>query len=331
MYIISILLILSMQILYGENNMNQPKTTLPISIKSDKSILELDHANIEYEKFYCEESKDNIPVIVLHGGPGFTYDYLLSIKDTAHQYPIIFYNQSGAGKSIIKEKPDNFSLEYFVDELLMVINHLGLKKVHLLGHCWGALLAVEAALKAPEKIESLILESPCLSIKKFQEDTNKLWQKFSPTWYDKIMKMEDKFPTKIGFMKAIENNKQYEETLLSFRKKHFCRLEPWPEKLIKSFRNMNTDICFELFGPHEFRSIGIMRNYNCLPRAKKLTLPVLLIGGAHSITGSEALEAYRNEIPNANLAILENSSMMPHLEEPKSFNNYITKFIASID
>jgi proline iminopeptidase len=64
--------------------------------------------------------------------------------------------------------------ERFVEELAQIRKALGLNKVHILGHSWGTMLAVDYMLTKPPGVESLILASPCLSIHKWTEDANKL-------------------------------------------------------------------------------------------------------------------------------------------------------------
>src|SRR5690348_230327 len=107
---------------------------------------------------------NGIPLLTLHGGPGSPHDYLEPLEKLANERPIIFYDQLGCGKS---ERPENESLwqrSRFVEELGEIRKALKLEQVHLFGHSWGTMLAIDYALTKPDGLISLILASPALSI-----------------------------------------------------------------------------------------------------------------------------------------------------------------------
>lgn len=106
-------------------------------------------------------------VICIHGGPGSDYRYLLNAKDLANDgYRVVFYDQVGSGLSQRFDKTyyENLSLDQiFIDELTGVIAKYKIKnnqKVILLGHSWGAMLAVKYAGMYPDKINGLAVFEP---------------------------------------------------------------------------------------------------------------------------------------------------------------------------
>ena len=113
---------------------------------------------------------DEIPLLVLHGGPGFPHNYLNPLENLASERPVIFYDQLGCGKSDRPKDPNLWQTQRFVEELREVQHSLNLERVHILGHSWGSMLAVDYALTQPPSLESLVLASPCLSIPRFLED-----------------------------------------------------------------------------------------------------------------------------------------------------------------
>ncbi len=77
------------------------------------------------------------PLLLLHGGPGFTSHYLDRLQQLSDERPVVSYDQLGAGRS---ERPEDMRLwrvERFVEELAELRAELGLARVHLLGHSWG--------------------------------------------------------------------------------------------------------------------------------------------------------------------------------------------------
>ena len=99
------------------------------------------------------------PVIVLHGGPDFDHSYLVPELDgLAEQNRLVFYDQRGRGRSWSGEGPDSVTIDSEVEDLDRVRAWTGSTTVALLGHSWGGLLAMEYAIRHPERVSHLILE-----------------------------------------------------------------------------------------------------------------------------------------------------------------------------
>jgi proline iminopeptidase len=119
-------------------------------------------------------AKENIPLIMIHGGPGFPSDSLQTLHTLGKSRPVIFYDQLGCGRS---DRPKDKSLwkkERFLDELETLRQHLNVDQMHILGHSWGSMIATMYALRYPKRVKSLILSGPFLSVECWIKDANKL-------------------------------------------------------------------------------------------------------------------------------------------------------------
>ena len=97
-------------------------------------------------------------IIVLHGGPGFTLDYLAAdLEPLAARHTVIFYDQRGTGRSTLVSDSASLSAERFVDDLEAVRAHFRLSKPTLLGHSWGVGLAALYVQRHPSTVGQLIL------------------------------------------------------------------------------------------------------------------------------------------------------------------------------
>jgi len=87
-----------------------------------------------------------LPLIVLHGGPGAGHDYLRSLGELSSiaGIPIIMYDQVGCARSthIRDAPPGTFMIELFLDELQNLLVTLGVKEYDILDKagvaCWLA-------------------------------------------------------------------------------------------------------------------------------------------------------------------------------------------------
>jgi proline-specific peptidase len=105
-----------------------------------------------------QQDQHKYPLICLHGGPGFSHDYLQplgALKNTGRK--VVFYDQLGAGRSDHPDDPSLWTIKLYIEELDNLRNKLNLDKIHLLGQSWGGQLALEYLLTKPKGIKSLIL------------------------------------------------------------------------------------------------------------------------------------------------------------------------------
>jgi proline iminopeptidase len=99
-------------------------------------------------------------VIVIHGGPGGDYRYLLPLRPLSDEYQVVFYDQRGSGLSP-RVAEDQLTLDHFVEDLHAVIGSVSPHApVRLVGHSWGAMLAAAYLDKHPEQVSHAVLAEP---------------------------------------------------------------------------------------------------------------------------------------------------------------------------
>ena len=135
------------------------KYPVPKTVSDDPTIP---HVTINGVTFHTETFGDptNPVVIVVHGGPGWDYKSLLSLKNLSDEFYIVFYDQRGTGLSPRVEK-EALTLESYLDDLNAIINlYAKDKKVNLIGHSWGAMLVSAYIGKHPERVRHVVLAEP---------------------------------------------------------------------------------------------------------------------------------------------------------------------------
>ncbi len=265
--------------------------------------------------------KKGVPLLVVHGGPGASHDYLETIQALSDERPVIFYDQLGCGNSDKVENNSLWTIESYVDELSEVRKALNLKRVHILGQSWGTMLAVDYMLqeKKPKGVISLVLSSPVLSVKHFTEDQKRyLDTEFTQSARDIIANAE-----KTGDFRT----KEYREIDKIYNRLHLCRMDDWPDPLKHTMSKMNESIYHYMRGPSEFAITGTLKSYERMDELPSIKIPVLFTCGRFDETPPATTAIYRNAVPGAEIAIFEEASHEHHLEKVNEYNEIVRGFL----
>ena len=101
--------------------------------------------------------KKVIPAVIIHGGPGGMHNKYMSMLNLANERPIILYDQLDSGKSDHPNDPGNWRVERFIDELEAIRVKLDVERLHIVGHSWGAAIALEYTVRYPQHVASTVL------------------------------------------------------------------------------------------------------------------------------------------------------------------------------
>ena len=119
---------------------------------------------ISYTKITGDSSNTNPAVIFLHGGPGgYIHSAIVhQMKEVARKgYNVYLYDQIGSGLSDRLPKPKEYSFKRHLSDLNEIIStHVKAKKVILIGHSYGGILATHYTAGYPVNVDKLILSSP---------------------------------------------------------------------------------------------------------------------------------------------------------------------------
>ena len=104
-----------------------------------------------------------------------------------------------------------------------------------------------------------------------------------------------------------------------FYKRHLCRLDPWPEPLRRSARNLTGNVVYEtMAGPNEFIMLGNLQDWDRIERLGEITVPTLITVGGTMRSPRRARRRCSGSCP-ARLQVFEQSSHMAHLEETERY------------
>ncbi|EGH41699.1 MULTISPECIES: proline iminopeptidase-family hydrolase [Pseudomonas syringae group] len=267
------------------------------------------------------------PLVILHGGPGCTHDYVDSFKDIASTgRAVIHYDQLGNGKSthLREVKRDFWTVDLFLSELDNLLEHLGIENNYaLLGQSWGGMLASEHAVRQPEGLKALIIANSPADMHTWVSEANRLREDLPAEVQAALLKHEKAETLK---------DPEYLKASRVFYDRHVCRITPWPEEVKRTFDAIDADptVYHAMNGPTEFHVIGTMKDWTIVNRLKLISVPALLISGKYDEATPLVVKPYVDNVPDISWSIFEESSHMPHAEERMACMGRVAGFLDTL-
>ena len=288
-----------------------------MSLPTKEGIINIPEGKIWY---LIVGSGDQIPILTLHGGPGAGHDYLESFEKLASKdRRVIFYDQLGCGKSDLPNDKSLWHIDRSVQEVNLVRQALKLDQIHLIGQSWGGWLSIEYMLSQPTGVQSLVLASTSASIPEFVEEANKLKALLPKETRDTLEYYESK---------QDYHNPKYEEAVMEFYKRHVCRMDVWPDCIMRTIDNLDRNQVYETMnGPNEFTVIGNLKNWNRINRLGEINTPTLITVGKYDEITPKCSQTIHNGIKNSQMHIFQKSGHTAHLEEMEEYMEIVKKFI----
>ncbi len=274
------------------------------------------HIQVSGGKVWYERigEQKGIPLLIVHGGPGYPHDYLKPLEKLASNREVIFYDQLGCGNSDKPTDKSLWTLERFVTETQEVIKGLELKDYDVLGHSWGAGLGAEVALNNPQGLRRLILADPYLSNPLMEKDLKKLRGQL-PQDMQTALKTDS------------PESDAYKLALNEFYKRYFWGQDNIPSYALDADRKFNREIFNQMVGPDEFNASGNLKNFDLTKRLREINIPVLFQCGRFDEATPETTSYFQSLIPNAQIEIFEQSAHNPHVTETEKYLRTVEIFL----
>jgi proline iminopeptidase len=277
---------------------------------------------------YAREVGRGPSIVVLHGGPDFDSAYLLPDLDRlADVYRLLYYDQRGRGKSADRVGPNDVTLASDVDDLDRVRQHFQLESTTLLGHSWGAVLALEYALRHPDRVSRLILMNPAPAS---ASDV----AVFRKAYLDKLGAAAAERQREIVATAAYKEGDP--DAVVARYRIHFKPAFARPadyEKLMTAMKDAFISQGREGIVKARAAEDGLMHDtwevpgYDLLPRLRGLHIPTLVIAGDHDFIPVETAAHIAQAIPDAKFVTLSNCGHFSYLECPgdvrKAFDDFL--------
>jgi len=271
-----------------------------------------------------------IKVLLLHGGPAATHEYLEAFDSYFPGAGIeyYYYDQLGSAYSDQPDIAELWEIPRFVDEVEQVRQALGLdqRNFYLLGHSWGGILAMEYALRHQQHLKGLIISNMMASIPAYNEYAAKV-----------LMPAMD--PKVLQEIKALEaagdyENPRYMELLMPhFYTLHFLRMpgDQWPDPVGRAFKHLNAKIYIPMQGPSEMGASGKLANWDRTADLQRITVPTLVIGARYDTMDPKHMQWMAGAVKKGRYLFCPNGSHLALYDDQQTYVDGVIRFMRDVD
>jgi len=289
----------------------------PKTLQPGEGYLEVPGGRIWYR---VVGSGPKTPLVLLHGGPGSPSYYLNSLAALSDDRPVVFYDQTGAGRSSPLTDTTLMTIERYARELDSLRSALGLREIHLLGHSWGSMLAADYLLGKPAGVRSVILASSVMSAARWQADADSL-KRFLP----------DSMQTAIATHETAgtTDSPAYQAATAAYYSRFVYRTPPG--KATGDSARSGALVYRYMWGPSEFRATGTLKDYDRVDRLAEIAVPILFTAGEFDEGTPDAHRYYQSRAPGSKLVIIPGAAHLTMVDQPAVYTRAIREFLAEVE
>jgi proline iminopeptidase len=269
-------------------------------------------------------------VLLLHGGPGVTHEYLEAFDSyfPAASIEYYYYDQLGSYYSDQPNDPSLWELPRFVDEVEQVRQALKLDRdnFYLFGQSWGGILAMEYALKYQSHLKGLVISNMMASIPKYNEYAEKvIMPAMNPSALAEIKSLERAGKT--------EDPRYMELLIPNHYTQHLLRLPPeqWPDPVNRAFKHLNNAIYVPMQGPSELGASGKLAQWDRTADLENITVPTLVIGAKYDTMDPEHMKWMSTQVRKGRFLFCPNGSHLAEYDDQRVYFDGLIQFIRDVD
>ena len=249
---------------------------------------------------YYELKGEGETLVFIHGLGSSSADWSFQTEFFSKDFQVLAYDVRGHGQS---DKPEGaYSVSFFAEDLANLLDALDIKKAHIVGLSMGGWIAFQFALDYPKTVKSLTIVNSWadMRLKTFKD-----WKGYlQRAVFFRLLSMR-----KIGEILGAK---------LFIKPEQKGLLDDFVESWAKNHK------------PSYMASFQAGIGWSVVDQLHKITCPVLVVAADEDYTPVSTKEAYVEKIPNARLAIIEDSRHATPVERPDEFNQVLWEFLSLI-
>jgi proline iminopeptidase len=267
-------------------------------------------------------------ILLLHGGPGMTHEYLEAFDSflPAAGIQYYYYDQLGSAYSDQPDDDSLWELPRFVNELEQVRLALGLDagNFFLYGHSWGAMLAIEYALAYQRHLKGLIISNMMAGIPAYNRYAQILMRELAPEVLAELAELDQR---------GDATDPRYRELLgPNHYAKHVLRMsdEDRPEPVARGSRNANRHVYTLMQGPSELGASGRLEHWDREADLPAITVPTLVIGAEHDTMDPTHMRWMAGQVANGRYHHCPDGSHMAIYDDQEVYMAGLIAFVTDV-
>jgi proline iminopeptidase len=260
-------------------------------------------------------------VLLLHGGPGLSHDYLDCFADFLPRagIEVHFYDQLGCGLSDKPEDPALWTVSRYVQEVEEVRQALQLDQVILYGHSWGSQLGMEYALQHQQHLRALILSNSTASAADYNAYNDKIKHELPAPMLKRVLEVE---------RSGQFSDPEYMNIIMTeYFRKHAMRMQQWPPSALHSLEVANSAVGNAMIGPDQYQFGGELAHWNRWADLHRIKVPTLAMGAKYDFNDPRSIEREAHLIPQGELFISKTGSHLSMWDDQRSYFAALIAFI----
>ena len=268
------------------------------------------YASANGVNIFYEVTGEGYPLVWAHEFAGDYRSWEAQVRFFSRRYQVITYNARGYPPSDVPDDVSAYSQEQAVEDLRVVLAHLGIQQAHVGGLSMGGSLALHFGLTHPQMCRSLIVAaagSGSVNAEMWKQEAEATAKRFDAEGMAVVADDYATGPARVQLQRKDPKG--------------------WAE-----FRDALAEHS-SVGAAHTFRGVQIKRPsiFDLKDRMRQLQVPTLIMIGDEDEPCVDAAVFMKRNIPCAGLAVLPQSGHTINLEEPALYNRMVMDFLVAVE
>ena len=262
------------------------------------------HATVNGIEIHYREVGEGFPIVFIHGYTGNSRNWALTVPALRESFRTVSMDLRGHGLSAKPVGRDDYLFDAMANDVLGLVDQLGVRECYLAGHSMGGMVAQKIALARPELVRALVLVDTSAS----PQNSSRTHMRVGLLKIAEKQGMEAAFEAQLGMDPAADEIRSNPEAV-----------RVWREQFLMTSLEAYL-YCSEAMAERE----------SLLKELRRVAIPTLIVCGERDEPFMEPSRQMHEAIPGSELAIIPGAGHSPQFETPVEFNRVLVGFLSRV-
>ena len=274
-------------------------------------------------RIFCRSVGTGPALLLLHGGPGADHtDFLPWLYPLSRRRRLVMIDERGSGRSERLADPGGYTLDGMIEDIEAVRRAFRLRKLDVLGHSFGGILAQAYAIRHPRSVRRLVLAGTAASARTINADFRRMRSAQSSTVRARL----DAFEARGIFRADGSYVPGYATLCARIYAPYMYRRGVYPikpEDYVSGWEVMR-----EMWVRRtDFRVEGNLRGFDFTRELQRVDAPTLIVVGDHDMVSIPSAKHLAAALPDAQLQVMPRCGHMMFVDDSAAFNTLVERFL----